>query len=164
MSEKNPVLKVSAIVTHDGKILLMKERFQKSSRHGWNLPGGGWDEADHGLAQTAIREAREETGLEITIDGLYKIAIVNLEEKHKLQFFFVGHASTAEARLPSQEAQEKLGEDIIGYQWFSREEIMETPDTEFISTTIARIAKEYAASPKIFPTDQIAYFDSETKF
>lgn len=60
------VVAASAVVTDDtGRILL-----QRRSDNGlWALPGGGMDMTDS-LPGTAVREVREETGLDVEITGL----------------------------------------------------------------------------------------------
>ena len=59
----------TAVIVQDNKVLLVKrEDFEV-----WALPGGGVDEGES-LAETAVREAYEETGLEVEIThliGLY---------------------------------------------------------------------------------------------
>ncbi|SRX94725.1 NUDIX hydrolase [Frankia sp. EAN1pec] [Mycobacterium shimoidei] len=56
----------SAIVTNDnGEILLLKRRDNSL----WTIPGGG-HEAGETIEDTAVREVREETGLEVSITGL----------------------------------------------------------------------------------------------
>ncbi|WP_335977897.1 MULTISPECIES: NUDIX domain-containing protein [Streptomycetaceae] len=60
------VVAASAVVTDDeGRILL-----QRRTDNGlWALPGGGMDMADS-LPGTAVREVKEETGLDVEITGL----------------------------------------------------------------------------------------------
>ncbi|MGP9018458.1 NUDIX domain-containing protein [Streptomyces sp. BR1] len=60
------VVAASAVVTDgDGRILLLRRRDNGL----WALPGGGMELADS-LPGTAVREVREETGLDIEITGL----------------------------------------------------------------------------------------------
>ncbi|MFH9223307.1 NUDIX domain-containing protein [Streptomyces lydicus] len=60
------VVAASAVVTDDqGKILLQRRRDNGL----WALPGGGMEMTDS-LPGTAVREVKEETGLDVEITGL----------------------------------------------------------------------------------------------
>ncbi|WP_327324144.1 NUDIX domain-containing protein [Streptomyces sp. NBC_01210] len=60
------VVAASAVVTDEaGRILLQRRRDNEL----WALPGGGMDMADS-LPGAAVREVREETGLNVEITGL----------------------------------------------------------------------------------------------
>ncbi|MER7048826.1 NUDIX domain-containing protein [Streptomyces jumonjinensis] len=60
------VVAASAVVTDEqGRILLQRRRDNDL----WALPGGGMDMTDS-LPGTAVREVREETGLDVEITGL----------------------------------------------------------------------------------------------
>jgi len=60
-----PTIAVNVAVINDGKILLTKrEDFEV-----WCLPGGGVEEGES-LAEAGIREAREETGLDVELTRL----------------------------------------------------------------------------------------------
>ncbi|MFH1311638.1 MAG: NUDIX hydrolase [Candidatus Eisenbacteria bacterium] len=65
---RNPLLTVDMIIVVPGepspRIVLVK---RKNPPHGWALPGGFVDYGET-VEEAAIREALEETGLEITID------------------------------------------------------------------------------------------------
>lgn len=65
----NVVPSASAIVTDtDGRILLVKRRDNTL----WALPGGGHDIGET-IAGTAVREVKEETGLDVEVTGLVGI-------------------------------------------------------------------------------------------
>lgn len=60
-----PVLGVNVAIIQDGKVLLTRRRDFEV----WCLPGGEVDSGET-LAQAAIREAREEVGLEVHLEQL----------------------------------------------------------------------------------------------
>ncbi|SKD28632.1 Putative MutT/NUDIX-like protein [Mycobacteroides abscessus subsp. massiliense] len=68
--EPNSVVpSASAIVTDEqGRVLLVKRRDNTL----WALPGGGHDIGES-IEQTAIREVKEETGLDVEVTGLVGI-------------------------------------------------------------------------------------------
>ena len=60
------------LVEHEGKVLLVRRRM--NPRQGmWTLPAGFVD-FDEDPAEAAVRECREETGLEVEITGLLSVA------------------------------------------------------------------------------------------
>ena len=63
LSLRNPVPTVDVIIEINGGIVLIE---RKNPPHGWALPGGFVDYGES-LEQAAIREAREETGLEVRL-------------------------------------------------------------------------------------------------
>ncbi|WP_335986125.1 NUDIX domain-containing protein [Glycomyces sp. MUSA5-2] len=56
---------VAFVTDEQGRVLLI----QRSDNGDWALPGGGHDLGEH-IADTAIRETQEETGLDIEIIGI----------------------------------------------------------------------------------------------
>lgn len=61
-------LAVNIAVIHEGKILLT----QREDFETWILPGGGVEDRES-LGQAAIRETKEETGLDVELTGLVGI-------------------------------------------------------------------------------------------
>lgn len=55
------------VVTDRGRVLLAMQRFPESGM--WALPGGGV-EFEESVEQAVVREFMEETGYEVTVDGL----------------------------------------------------------------------------------------------
>lgn len=58
------------ITVDDGRVLLVRERGRADV---WGLPGGG-NEPDESLRETAEREAWEEAGVEVRLDGVWAAA------------------------------------------------------------------------------------------
>ncbi|MDH3256400.1 MAG: NUDIX hydrolase [Nitrospinota bacterium] len=68
MSYKNPVPAVDLIIEIEGKGLVLIER--KNPPPGWALPGG-FVEVGESLEQAAVREAKEETCLDVELLGQF---------------------------------------------------------------------------------------------
>lgn len=67
----NPSPAAAVIVFRGDKLCLVKRKYRP--REGlWSLPAG-FQEYDEPIEETAVREAREETGLEIRLDGLFDV-------------------------------------------------------------------------------------------
>ncbi|HDH02561.1 MAG TPA: NUDIX hydrolase [Nitrospirae bacterium] len=60
---KNPLPTVDLIIEYDSGIILIKRR---NPPHGWALPGGFVD-CGESLEAAAVREAKEETGLDVEL-------------------------------------------------------------------------------------------------
>ena len=66
---RTPLLAVDLIIRHSaqpGRVLVIERR---NPPHGWALPGGFVDEGET-VEGAAVREAREETGLEVRLEAL----------------------------------------------------------------------------------------------
>jgi ADP-ribose pyrophosphatase YjhB (NUDIX family) len=68
---QNPVPAAAVIVQRDDEILLVQRKFEPCIGD-WSLPAGfvEWGES---ADETAVREAKEETGLDIAVRGLYGV-------------------------------------------------------------------------------------------
>jgi 8-oxo-dGTP diphosphatase len=60
---RNPIPTVDIIIEIEGGVVLIE---RENPPHGWALPGGFVDEGES-VAAAALREAREETSLEVTL-------------------------------------------------------------------------------------------------
>jgi len=61
---RNPVPTVDIIIERSGQAVILIKR--KNEPYGWAIPGGFVDYGES-LEQAAVREAREETGLEVSL-------------------------------------------------------------------------------------------------
>lgn len=62
------IVRPSALIIKNGKILVVKSKY--GNREFYLLPGGGIEGLES-LEQTAVREVKEETNLDIKITGLF---------------------------------------------------------------------------------------------
>lgn len=82
---------VSTIVLYNDKFLVVKEgKNNHNQLDTWNLPAGHV-EAGEGLIEAAIREAKEESGYDINIDGVLSVLFKNTKDGMDLIVFFNGH-------------------------------------------------------------------------
>jgi ADP-ribose pyrophosphatase YjhB (NUDIX family) len=68
---RNPAPAVGVIVTENDRVLLVKRRFDPF-RGLWVIPSG-FIEYDEDVTSTGVREALEETGLEVEIEALHAV-------------------------------------------------------------------------------------------
>src|ERR1700761_6089257 len=88
---KTPLLTVDIIIEVAGGIVLIE---RKNPPPGWALPGGFVDPGES-LAAAAVREAREETSLEVTLDQQF-FAYSDPKRDPRgptVSVVFLGHAS-----------------------------------------------------------------------
>jgi len=105
-----PNLAVNIAVLHEGKILLT----QREDFETWILPSGGV-EAGESLAQAAIRETREETGLDVELTRLVGVY-------SRLGSWWDGYMVLFAAKPVGGEIKCQEGE-TIAVEWFAFDEL-----------------------------------------
>ncbi|MBK7894423.1 MAG: NUDIX domain-containing protein [Candidatus Promineifilaceae bacterium] len=102
----------TAVIIQDNKVLLVKrEDFEV-----WALPGGGVDEGES-LAETAVREAYEETGLQVEITHL--IALYS-----EIGSWSDWHLASFAAKIVGGSLNSQIGE-VLDLQFFPLDELPE---------------------------------------
>lgn len=109
-----PTIAVNVAVIHEGKILLTR----RHDFHVWCLPSGGVEEGES-IAEAAIRETKEETGIEIELTRL-----VGMYSRLGGIPPVSAHAALFEARPIGGEIKIQPGE-TLEVRYFSLEEIPE---------------------------------------
>ena len=96
-------LTVRAIIGDDaGRLLLVRRVLQSAHFAGeWEFPGGKVEDGEN-VAQALQREALEELGLEITLDGVAGVTEFELPHVRVVTLCFYAHQTCGEIRL-SQE-------------------------------------------------------------
>lgn len=105
----NPVPTVDVLVYLPWKGIVLVERANEP--HGWALPGGFVDEGES-VEHAAIREAREEIGLDVELTGL--LGVYSRPDRdprrHTLSVVFTA--------LPRTPAEPRGGDDARSAAWF----------------------------------------------
>jgi len=117
------LLGVKTIVVHeDGQILLIKRSDKTSSPHRWDFPGGGVDRSEN-PQDAAIRETKEETGLDISGTRILT-TYLQTQEKTGDEAVIIGYAALASSKGV------RLSWEHEGFQWFTLDELktIDLPD------------------------------------
>jgi len=102
------------LLVRDGRLLLVRRAFEPF-KDWWDVPGGFLAEGEHPEAG-AVRELREETGLEVRLTGLVGIFmdVYGTTGDATLNVFYTGEVVGG---------QEGAGSDATSLRWFARHEI-----------------------------------------
>ena len=115
---ETPLVGVGAIIIEENRVLLVK-RGHPPLMGEWSIPGGVL-EIGETLREAAIREAMEETGLQVepsTLLGVFDRVLRDADERilyHYVLIDFLCRRISGEPRA---------GGDVDDVRWFSREEI-----------------------------------------
>lgn len=108
----------TVVKNSEGKYLLVQED-KEGVRGEWNIPSGGYEGREkENLRQAAVRETKEETGLEVELEGFIgfytRAPEVNQGENALMVF---------EASINSSQLDGKREGEISDAKFFSKEEI-----------------------------------------
>lgn len=123
------------VIKKDGKYLLVQEKQPKV--YGlWNLPAGYVDK-DEEVEHAAIREAKEESGYDVELDGL--IGLYHDTTKEPLKHVFKAHVVGGELHIPEDE--------ILDAKWLTYDEIKKLHEdgklrARFIFEAISKVEAE----------------------
>jgi ADP-ribose pyrophosphatase YjhB (NUDIX family) len=137
---------VLAVIEDGGKILLIQESKQRI-RGKWNLPGGRVEPGE-ALVDAAVREVREEAGLEVALTGLLhldQLAPDGNENPGRLRFVF--RAVVEAGTLKSEPDDHSLGA-----AWFEAHEVA---GLQLRALNVAKMIALAKQSPPILPISAI---------
>ena len=101
---QNPAPAAGAMIVNGGKILLVR-RSMPPARGDWCLPAGFTEWSEH-PQQTAIREIKEETGLDIAITSIFDI-FMGMDDPRTHAILILYHAAVIGGELhPGDDAEE----------------------------------------------------------
>jgi 8-oxo-dGTP diphosphatase len=110
--------RAAAVIIKNEKILLLHR--QKSGRKYYVFPGGRSDKGETPEI-TAIREIKEETGLDIEIDSL--LFKFDSSVFKRPEYFFVAKNIQGEAQLGGEELEHNSPEDHYEIEWVALEDV-----------------------------------------
>jgi len=105
---QNPVPAVAVILQQASQILLVKRKFEPRAGD-WSLPAG-FIEWGEGPEETARRELKEETGLDITVRDIYGVYRGQERSDHEVMLV-VYRGEIADGKL-------QPGDDALEARWF----------------------------------------------
>ena len=134
---------VGAIVEQDGRVLLVKENSKFADRGKWNQPAG-WVDVGEDPSLAAVREVKEETGLDFSPDAL--VGIYSLVRQDLMQApGIMPHAFKLIFRGTFRGTPSVRNDEISELRWFSLEEI-EAMDTKTLrDLDIKQEVRDYLA-------------------
>jgi 8-oxo-dGTP pyrophosphatase MutT (NUDIX family) len=149
------------VLDSDDRILLLHVRDLANPAFGtaWELPGGGREPGET-LAQAAIRELREETGLEIRSDLLdahhfdtertwRRDVVYTYRGKRRLQHEVIVAVRLQESRpLASAQGVDSEAEDLFEARWWTIEDIQRS-DERFYPRSLAQNLRLFLAGAPI---------------
>jgi len=100
------------VIKRDGKYLLVQEK--KPSAYGlWNLPAGHVEEG-YTVEETAVKEAKEETGYDVEL--IRELGIFHKNADKSCKHAFLAKIIGGELSIPEKE--------ILDVKWFTYDEIL----------------------------------------
>lgn len=151
--ERAPLRPVGrCLVIHEGKILLLRNRYPDGEYYGF--PGGHQELAET-LEENAIRETKEEANLDVElVKPVYLHEFIEERRRHLVTLYFwakpIGDVTKVSVEFDPDETDEKPQEAL----WVPIERMKELPmrPSEFIDTILEDYAQGFPGGIKKLPT------------
>ena len=153
-------IKISVIITDkDHGVLLLKEKTEKHDRPLWNIVKGTFGDHDNeNIFEAAIRECKEEAGVEVKLEKTTGCYVIQKDGDFKLQFNFIGKITQGSPQIAEAKEQASRNEDISDIRWFTPDEIRKIDSKEFISKKIFLMVQDWLNN-KTYPLDIVHYLE-----
>jgi phosphatase NudJ len=131
-----------AIVRLGPRFLLTREVKYGAS---WSLPGGRVEPGET-LTRACVREVLEETGVPVTLDGIYRIEHTASPDRARVRVVY--------AATPRDDTPPKItaDEESLGAAWVTLEEIAKLP---LRGSDLRALLESVAAGRQIYPLELI---------
>jgi ADP-ribose pyrophosphatase YjhB (NUDIX family) len=130
---EHPLIGVGAIIHRNGKILLIRRRFEPNKGR-WAFPGG-LVEIGERLEDAAVREVKEELGLHIKLEGLVSVTSEIIRDKDsevKFHYVLVDYLARA------VDDKITINKESYSYRWFDPEAILNLNASENTKAVIRK--------------------------
>lgn len=129
------------VVRNDGRVLLLKRSEDETHLQGmWDVPGGSVDEGET-PRETAVREAKEEAGVEVEVERPVKTWSYTDEGiEHRAGVTFLCRPVTDDV---------ELGEEHTDFMWATEAELEELEMYEELRDSVAEILDSYGDLPML---------------
>ncbi len=134
-----PIVGVGAVIVQGGKLVLVK-RGVEPGKGKWSVPGGAVELGEE-VRETALREAKEECGLDIELVGDKPVDAIDniiMAENQRLQYHYVLLQFLARPGGGTLRA----GSDVTEVRWVSLEEVEEYNLTNTFQLFLKKHRKE----------------------
>jgi ADP-ribose pyrophosphatase YjhB (NUDIX family) len=109
-----PLVGAGAVVHGEHKVLLVKRKYPPNEGR-WALPGG-LVELGERVQDAVVREVKEETGLEVVLEGLLDVATdIHLDERSRPKYHYV----LVDYLARRVEGRMRLNEESSDFGWFT---------------------------------------------
>ncbi|MBI2630811.1 NUDIX hydrolase [Candidatus Nomurabacteria bacterium] len=127
-------LKVGVLASHKGSLLLIKEINSKDKKYYWNIIKGTFDsEKDKDILATAHREAIEEAGVKISIEGFLNIITKSKKGGITIQINLIANLTSKKLKIASRGDQLKENEDIREVKFYTKKELRKMKKDDFMN-------------------------------
>ncbi|MCD6263212.1 NUDIX hydrolase [Candidatus Bathyarchaeota archaeon] len=131
----HPLVGVGILIKHGEKHLLIR-RAAEPDRGLWTIPGG-LVEVGERVREAAVREAREETGLEVEVrEVLDVIDKIVRDEEGRVKYHFI----IVDFLAVPKGGRMRASSDALEARWVRREEFKRYPLTETFKLLLERVS------------------------
>jgi ADP-ribose pyrophosphatase YjhB (NUDIX family) len=138
--------KVGVLVEKSKKLLLIKELNTADGKYYWNILKGTFEpEKDKSYVDAAVRECKEEAGVDVKITHLLSVMYLSDQNKNKYvnQYNFIASIKKGTPHLSSEDEQEVRGENIIEIKFFDHKELVKLKKEAFINERAFLAVKDW---------------------
>ena len=141
-------LKAGVLVRYRGRVLLIRERNNRTRRYAWNIIKGTFEHTkDESILATAVREAREEANAIVKLRYLIGTYYLLDTGRALLMFAFIADLMDPRVAIAPKKLQMKyrLGEDIVEIRFFTKAQLSILRPKDFIGMRGYLVVRDYLA-------------------